>query len=313
MTYAVGGLIQATDINGFVSTNTINFNNIWSTGSSNSGYGQTALDTVAVGDLVAQNPWNNLVTNIGKSATHQGTTITAITPPVTGNRIDFFSALVANLGLINTNRLNAAAQGGTSTSTSVSTSTWSDRLTVTFTVTFSSQNAARYFFNAGGQIGISCSHPTTGTPTINQLINDLCSDAGTTWLSSPTSGTASLAGIAYNGVTKVGGANPGGSTIATNSGFYALGAGATQIARQFSDYNPANRYGSYYGPNTFLSISAASNGSGTITFTVLYDEVPNGALVSTGTTTTLTLRSPSASQITNTWGSPSLSNSFVAV
>lgn len=305
MTYAVGGLIQATDINGFVSTGTPNFNNIWSTGATNSGYGQTAVATVTAGTVVAQNPWNSLVTNMAKAAAHQGTTITAITAPVTGNQITFLSALSTNLGLINTNKLNAAAQGSTATSVSTTTDAWNDKLTVTFTVTFASQNAARYFFNAGGQLGISASHPT-GTG-INPLINDLCSDAGTVWLSSPTSGTATLASTAYNGVTKVGGANPAGATINTNYGFYSYTSTSTEVFKQFSD-----TVFKTYNTGTFMSISAASNGAGLITITVVYDEVPNGATVSAGTVTTLTVRSPSTAQLTNTWGTPALANSYVA-
>ena len=39
MTYSSGGLIEAADFNGFVSTGSPNINNIWSTGSTDSGWG----------------------------------------------------------------------------------------------------------------------------------------------------------------------------------------------------------------------------------------------------------------------------------
>ena len=43
MTYTSGGLIQATDYNGFVSTTSgANVNNVWSTGSGDAGWGQSA-------------------------------------------------------------------------------------------------------------------------------------------------------------------------------------------------------------------------------------------------------------------------------
>ena len=306
MTYAVGGLIQATDINGLVRTGTPNFNNIWSTGSTNSGYGQTALSTVVVGAKVAQSPWNELVTNIGKAATHQGTTITAITAPVTTNKIAFLSALSTNLSSINTSRLNAAAQGGTTTSVSTTTVAWNDKLTVTFTATFSSSDAIRYFFNAGGQIGINSSHPGGVAFTVNKLISDLCSDAGTVWLSSPTAGTVSLAATAYSGVTKVGGANPAGATVSTNTGFYALSGTSTQIFRQTSDF-----VYHAYGTGTFMNISASTSGA-SLTIIVVYDEVPNGAVVTAGTSTTLTVRPPSAAQLTNSWGLPAIAYGYVA-
>ena len=47
MTYSSGGLIQATDYNTFISTGTPNINNIWGTGSGDSGWGQTSIATVA--------------------------------------------------------------------------------------------------------------------------------------------------------------------------------------------------------------------------------------------------------------------------
>ena len=46
---------------------------------------------------------------------------------------------------------------------------------------------------------------------------------------------------------------------------------------------------------------------------MLFDEVPNGATVSTGTQGTLTLRPPSTTYLTNSWGSPSVTTSIVAV
>jgi hypothetical protein len=53
MTYSVGGLIQATDYNGFVA-NTAggNVNAVW-----NSTYGQTALSTANVGATVTATQW----------------------------------------------------------------------------------------------------------------------------------------------------------------------------------------------------------------------------------------------------------------
>ena len=52
MTYTVGGLIQAADYNGFVSTNSANVNGQWGTGSGGSGWGQTPLSTVSAAGVV---------------------------------------------------------------------------------------------------------------------------------------------------------------------------------------------------------------------------------------------------------------------
>ena len=47
MTYSIGGLIQATDYNGFVSTTAnANVNDVYSTGATDKGWGQTAVGTV---------------------------------------------------------------------------------------------------------------------------------------------------------------------------------------------------------------------------------------------------------------------------
>jgi hypothetical protein len=84
MTYSVGGLIQATDYNGFASTTTGgNVNVLWGTGTSDAGYGQsTTLATVSASGTVTATQWASLVNRISSIASHQGTTITARTAPV---------------------------------------------------------------------------------------------------------------------------------------------------------------------------------------------------------------------------------------
>jgi hypothetical protein len=306
MTYSVGGLIQSTDINGFVSTNSPNFNNIWSTGSNDTGYGQPALSTIVLGDRVAQNPWNELITNINKSANHQGTIIVPYTAPVVTDKISFLSSLNTNIGLINSNRLNASIQGSTTTSVSTCVDTWDNKLTVTFTIDFSNNNAARYFFNAGGQLGISCSHPAGVGSTLNTILNNLCNNVGTVWLSSPSSGQVSLSSTLYSGVTKIGGGNPSGTTVNTNYGFYSYTSTPTVVFTQLGDRN-------YYGTSLEIQILVQSNAAGLITITVAYSDVPplTAVNISSGTVTTLTVRNPSSAQLSNTWGTPVLNNSYV--
>lgn len=297
MSYALGGSVQNTDLNSFTNT----FNAFWGSGSGNSGYGQPQIPSVSYGDKVrANNYWRSLVQNIEATASHQGTSITAMTPtPTTAGKITFLSAVSSNLTTVNNNRLNAASSGSTSVSSSTSTQTWNDSMTVTFTVTFASNNAARYFFNAGGQIGFSFSHPATGG--MNTLLSDICSEAGTVWVSSPTSGTVSISGTSYNGVTKVGGVSSIRQTVNTNYGFYAFNSTSTEIFRQTGD----DAYGRYlYYLGTFLQIKASTNNAGVLTFVCVFDEIPDGMNVSSGTVSTLTLRPPSTTYISNSWGTP---------
>jgi len=112
MTYSVGGLIQATDYNGFASTTAgANVNDIWSTGSGDKGYGQSALSTVSAAATVTATNWAGLVNNIAAMGNHTNTSITARTAPVTGDTITILAALNTDLTNITTNRGNAVASG----------------------------------------------------------------------------------------------------------------------------------------------------------------------------------------------------------
>lgn len=303
MTYSSGGKIQATDYNGFVSTGVPNFNNIWSTGSTNSGYGQTALSTVVTGGKVtATNFWNALVANIASSASHQGTTITAITPPVGGNKVAFLSALSTNLNSINTGRLNCSAVGTDITGSGTRTTNWGTALgipsvTSTITVTFASANAARYFFNAGGQILLSSSKTVgSGLPEDTSWIN-LCTNIGTIGL--PAVSTAqTLSGTSYTGLTKFGG---GGSapTIYLRNGFYNLTSTPTIYFKQFSNS------GVY--TNDYIQILYSLSGAVVTISVVFLDTSSFFANTVTGNlTVNAIVRPPSTTYLTSSWGTPTV-------
>ena len=77
MTYSAGQLIEATDYNGFVSTTAgANINNVWSTGSTDSGWGQSALTTVSAAGSITATQWASLVNTISSMGSQTGTTIT---------------------------------------------------------------------------------------------------------------------------------------------------------------------------------------------------------------------------------------------
>jgi len=307
MTYAQYGLVQASDYNaltgGPTSTTANTLNVTWATGTGNAGYGQTAEANVAIGDTVTAAKWANLVNKTSNSATHQGSSISSVSAPVSGGTITYVSAIPTNLSTIYTNRLNAQTVGSTTANTATRGTTWSTALTFTHTATFANADAARYFFNAGGSLKITCSHPA-GT-NINLLFNNLASNVGTVALSSPVSGSISVAGTTYNGVTKVGG---GGNspTISTNSGFYALTTANTTLFTQTASTGPA----AYL--STFIRVIGAVNSNASPTVVTLYtiwDEVPDGYTVSTGTATTLTAQAPETTNLANTWGTITLAGS----
>jgi hypothetical protein len=252
--------------------------------------------------------WSALFNAIIKSGAHQGTTLGAFNnpDPLPGEVISYESNLSSNILSIFNQRLNAAAQGSTTTTTATSTSSWSDAMTVTFTVTFASANAARYFFNSGGQFGLTFSHPMG--VGINTVFNTIASGFGTIWISSPTSGTVSLSGSSYSGVTQSGGSLAN-STIYSNRGFYALTGTQQELARHIYT-GGGGYYYYYYGNDSYISVRASYNGSGVVTVTVLWDEVPPGYAVATGSQTSLIVKTPTTAYLSNSWGTPVVSSSI---
>lgn len=325
MTYAVGETILATDYNGFVSTNSnANVNDIYATGSSDKGYGQTALATVSATNLITATQWANLVNTITTIANHQGTSITSRTAPVAGNVITVLDNVNTDLTTLTTNRGDAAASGtevgtfsGTiskTTGTGSGSSAWT--ITFTHTITWASADAARYFFNAGGrikwQVGKTADSTAADTEW-NDLANTLCGDIFI------TGGTATqtIAGTAYTGTTKSGGTGSP-NILATTTGWYDLTTSDTNIYRQFADTSP------YTGQ--YINIAAKTGGSGTqlILTTTWVDPGGSGAgssdnisggtatsspatsITGTAPTTLVTYFPPSTTYLSNTWGTPTI-------
>jgi hypothetical protein len=312
MSYAQFGLIEATDFNTLVGgnpTTTANtLNATWAVGGSTAGYGQTAVANVAAGQSVLAASWNALVSNTASAATHQGSSITAVSAPTAGGTITYLSAIPTNLQTIYSNRLNAATQGSTTSNTVTRSTTWASLLTFTHTATFANGDAARYFFNSGGQIKMTVSHPS-GTG-INLLFNNLASNVGTVVLSAPSTGTVSIAGTSYNGITKIGG---GGSapTIDANKGYYALTTANATVFTQTASTGPSGYL------STFIRFIVQSNGTqgsngdtgSVITVYTIWDEIPDNLTVSTGSATTMTITPPETTNLSNSWGTITLAGS----
>lgn len=316
MSYAQFGTIEAVDYNNMVGGNPVTtsgkLNTVWATGGSTAGYGQTAAANVAVGGTVTASNWAALVANTASAAAHQGTSITSVTAPVSGGIVTYLSAIPTNLTTIYGSRLNAATQGSTTSNTATIGTTWSQLATFTHTVTFANGDAARYFFNSGGQLAITCAQ--SGASGINLLFNNLCSNVGTVVMSAPTSGSVTIAGTSYNGITKVGG---GGNapTISSGSGYYAMTTANATCFTQTASTGPSGYL------STFIRVLAKSNGTqgsngdagSVITIYTIWDEVPNGLVVSSGGTTTLTVRPPETTNLANSWGTISVTGTVSVV
>jgi len=311
MTYSQYGTIQASDYNTFVGgnpTGNSSLNAVWATGSGSAGYGQTALANVAVGATVAASDWANLVNKTANSASHQGTSISAVTAPSTGGTVTYLSGIPTNITSIFTNRFNAASQGSTSSNAATYGSSWSHAITFAHTVSFANGDAARYFFNSGGQIKLTMSHSPT-TTTMDTVFHNLASNVGTIVMSSPASGTATIVGVSYNGITKIGG---GGNspTLLANNGYYALTTSNAAVFTQVATGAPTNY------TNTDIVVNIKSNGTqgsngdvgNIITIYSSWAELRNtGLTVSSGSTVSCTAVVPETTYIANTWGAITLS------
>lgn len=322
MTYQQYGSIQASDYNNYVGANptsTANtLNAVLAIGNGRSGLGQTSVSQVTGTGVsppvkVTYPQWNFLINNIQNIASHQGSTIAPITVTYEGQLISAYmtettpitSLFANNLNTIFTNRNNAAAQGTFSSYARQNPSSWTAFLTFTHTITFESGDKARYFFNAGGQLAFNFSHPT-GT-NMNNLWNKLAEDCGTITLSAVNSGTQTVAGTVFNGVTRTGGTGTA-TTLSTNTGYYALTSADQVLFKKTATVGPSGYLSS------FIELKAKTNGAqGTngdagsiITVTTYWDAQPNGGTsISTagaGSTVTCVVRPPSASYLTPTWG-----------
>ena len=321
MAYSLGGLIEATDYNGFVSTTVgANVNATWGPSVTSAGYGQTNLATVAAGGTVTAAQWASLVNTVSAMGSHQGTTITARTAPTSGTLIQVLSAVNTDITNIYTNRNNAAAAGaqftgwtGTNSKTgTTSGATWS--ITFTNTVTFADANSARYFFNAGGRIQLQTSKTSTGAtgdPEWNDLANTLDGNLVFTGVGA----AKTIAGTSYTGTTRIGGTGTP-AVLSTGTGFYSLtpGAAATVIYRQNADTAPYT--------NNFIQYSVALNAASTVlTFTTLWsasdgDPISGGtaavgATPGTAPCTICTYFPPSTTFLTNSWGTPTVAATTV--
>lgn len=317
MTYTSGGLIQATDYNGFVSTTAnANINDVWGTGSGDKGWGQSALATVSATNTVTATQWASLVNTLASMGSQTGTGITARSAPTAGTVIGILAALNTDLTNVTTARNNAVANGtqytswtGTNSVTAgKSAGAWT--MTFTNTVTFASANAARYFFNAGGRIKLDVSKTSTGAtgdPEWNDLANTLCGDI---YFTTGTSTQTIISPQTYTGTTKIGGTGTP-NILTTTTGFYDLtpGAAATIIYKQFADTAP-------YTSNYIQHSVALDATSAVLTFTTLWSAsdgdpitggtAASGATPGTAPCTICTYFPPSTTYLSNSWGTPTV-------
>jgi len=327
MTYSAGGLIQATDYNGFVSTGATNINNVWGTGSTDSGWGQSSIATVATTNTVTATQWASLVNTLASMGSQTGTTLTSRSAPTTGTTISILANVATDISSCSTNRGNAPSAGAVyatwtgstakTTATGTGTNAWV--ITFTHTVTFASADAARYFWNAGGRVFLNMNKSSTGAdndPDWNTFVGKV----GDISFTGRVNGAAqTISGGTFTGTTRTSGTGGTQTTLATTTGWYTLtaGAAATTIFQLNDDVSP------YTGD--YILITAAKNAGATaLTLTTTWNSsARSGAGQSTnisgGTDTTSPFTAfgtapavicryapPSTTYLTNSWGTPTI-------
>ena len=150
MAYASGGLIEASDYNGFANS----VNNIWGIGTGDRGYGQgNTLSTVPVSTTVTATQWATLIARIDSMRQHQSGVNSGLTQPSTGDIIAYLSTMSGQISTCDTNRLLRNV-GTTVGATALASGTWNGTVQAVRECRFSfvSSNAMRYFFNTGGNV-----------------------------------------------------------------------------------------------------------------------------------------------------------------
>ena len=261
MAYEIGNDILDNEINGFIgSGGTAAYASqvavdaaapcvgaVYGVGFGNRGYGQSAitLTPVTAGQVISSSEWTDMRNALAVALEHQTGSVPGTLPPVgqlavgqlieahesgppTNDAFDFNS----HISSIDSSRFTVdAAKSGTFSTTGTSSNTrgssWgsgSGSINLIFDVSWGTENAARYFFNSGGQVRIDMTHPA-GTPQDNDWRTSLITRLGQvrmTYTATSSTGTSGLSsGIGFYDLTGsyqtiINGANIGTGAYTTN-------------------------------------------------------------------------------------------------
>jgi hypothetical protein len=314
MSYASGGLIQATDYNELAQTNVGgNIAFVWGTGSNQWGYGQTTtqIATVSASGTVTATQWAGLIYTLNKTLAHQGGTQLASGSNIgvtSGALIQYFSNVATAATTIATNRLSYGSSGSTTTGANFtgtisfpdSSSTQSS--TISRTVTFASGNAARYFFNAGGRlILVLTASNNNGTSRSGDFVTVLQTNVGGSTLfatsSTPRSGAGGTlnsqnAALGYYSLTT---SNQTVVSVNSASATYVYAAGDSVDIRLRSN----GTQGSNDDKGSVITIDIITTAQGQVSSN--FNDAVNVTL-----TSRVDIVYPETTYLTDTWGTPTI-------
>jgi hypothetical protein len=321
MTYATGQIIANGDYNTFatgsangVANNSVaNVNTIWGVGNGSKGYGQgSVLSPVTTGTLVTAAQWSSMFSKITASANHQGTSISALTNPTTGNLIQAVSVLSGDINTVTNNigkvTTRTTAASGSSAYSAANNNRWQNALTFPVTVTFTSGDAARYFFNAGGTINFSFTHTPVTTNNKNTSWVNLCAACGTI-------------SFGYNTTTASGNTAGGTGTLVppVAIGYWQQTIGAQTIQKQYSAGAAPYANVNFIQTNVNSNGHQGSNGDvgSVLTFSIVWTDAasdtfgPPTDIVDGVSQLNWSAGMPPTTYLSNTWGTPIISGGTV--
>jgi len=169
MGYVVGEKILDDEYNTFVnsSSSPYGYNHFAGTGALNYGLGQTEIATNVAGDTITAAEWNSLFTGMDNIANHTNDTLTSTAARSAGDTIAIKSALTTDLATLAASvaagcTSATAISAGSELQSSTSSTRWTGSHIVEHSITFASNNALRWFFNAGGTMRMTFTRNSNG-------------------------------------------------------------------------------------------------------------------------------------------------------
>jgi len=308
MSYTQGGLIEATDYNNLVGSNTsitsTQLNAVWAWGANSRGYGQTAVSTVSALSTVTATQWAALVNTVNSANTHVNGTGSGLTANTAGQIIGHSGGLPVKINGLNTDRLLFASNSATISNHNSLTAyaAWtSASTTATLTrsfganVAFESADQARFFFNSGGRLKFNI------TATADAVARSVAAKAVIDY----------MGGIAVFGANTNGGRTGTNGTVTANVttvGYYNLTIANTTVVAVTSTtasyttdtgtiaVRTNGTQGSFNDNGTIISFWATINstqGSGAVSVNDSLSVTP---------TVTVDVSYPEVTNLSNTWG-----------
>jgi len=315
MSYASGGLIEATDYNAIVGTNTsvigTQLNSMWAWGANSRGYGQTSISQVSATSLVTATQWATLINTLNSANTHINGSSSGLTANTSGQTITFVNSLQSKVTGVNSDRMLFASNSAVVAGTALAYAAWTSTSTsATLTRAFGAKatftggaDSARFFFNAGGRLKFNISATSSGSTrstAAGALVGYL---GGVSLFAANTNGGRTGAGAtlgtnntALGYYTSVFNANTTIVSVTSTTASYTSDSGTIAV-------KPGGSQGSFGGNGDTVDFWATLNStSGANAGGLSFDDSLNLTV-----TVSIDISYPEITNLSNTWGAVTIS------